>query len=313
VKKKIALIGAGVMGANHARTVSNSTDFELAVVIDSDIQRARALSEKYNAKFSDQFEGALNCDASIIATNTESHFQTAEKLIAGGQPILVEKPLTLNLTETIKLCEMAVNSTTPLMCGFVERFNPAITAARKVVQGPVSHLTAIRHSPHPARATTGVVEDLLIHDLDLVLQFFFSESEVKGVAIVQPKLARFDEIAEVSLTGLEGQIAHLSTSRWGQRKIRHWTISTDHQTVEVDLLQQTIVAYENINQEVGPSGGASYRTRTVIDYPFIERSGEPLSLQLAYFSALLNDHTKIRNECFGIVKTHQALETILSR
>lgn len=310
---RTALIGAGVMGSNHARTLNNSTDFELSVVIDSDVARAKVLAEKYEAKYSTEVNDVLYCDAAVIATNTESHYQTSLPLLEAGLPLLIEKPLTMNLEETTYLCRQARETQTPLVCGFVERFNPAIAAAREVIQGPVVHLIATRHSPHPTRVTTGVIEDLLIHDLDLALTFFVPESTVKGVATCRPNLALHDEIAEVSMLGPLGELAHLSTSRWGQRKVRHWSLSTDTQTVEVDLLQQTVVAFENINQEVGPSGGASYRTRTVIDYPFIARSGEPLALQLAHFSRIVEDRSLIAAECDGIMKTHLALDSILKK
>jgi predicted dehydrogenase len=312
MRKRIAIIGAGVMGSNHARTVNNSPDFTIGLVIDSDEKRAIALAERYGVPHSISINSALACDASIVATNTETHYESAKKLIEEGQPILVEKPLTMRLEETQHLCNLSLKTDTPLMCGFVERFNPAISAARKVVQGQIVHLTATRHSPHPARATTGVIEDLLIHDLDLALQFFVPDVEAQSVAKFKPESAQHIEIAEVSLIGGQNQIAHLSTSRWGQRKIRQWSLSTNHQTVEVDLLQQTVVAYENIDQEVGPSGGASYRTRTVIDYPFIERAGEPLSLQLAHFARLLEDKSQLSEECIGIVRTHDVLNTIIN-
>lgn len=311
MKRKVALIGAGVMGANHARTVANSLEFELAYVIDSNRNRAQELAERYGARMSSEVSEALEADVSIVASSTESHFALAKMLIESGQPLLVEKPLTLSLAETQELCEIATNSATPLMCGFVERFNPAIRAALKVVDGPLTHLTATRHSPHPSRATTGVIEDLLIHDLDLAVSFMDAEALICGVAKMQPLGANFIEIAEVSLSSENSQICHLSTSRWGQRKVRLWTLATRTQVVEVDLLQQTVVAYENISQDVGPGGGPSFRSRTVIDYPFIERAGEPLSGQLTRFGQLLESKSDRASEVEGILRTHAALDAVL--
>ena len=311
MKRKVALIGAGVMGANHARTIANSAQFELTSVIDVSLNRAEDLANRYGAMFSTQLQTALDADVSIVASSTESHFSTAEYLLSSGQPLLVEKPLTLSIGETRALCEIAVKSSIPLMCGFVERFNPAITAALKVVDGSLTHLTATRHSPHPSRATTGVVEDLLIHDLDLAVNIMESDVTVCGVAQIQPAGATFNEIAEVSLSWENSRLCHLSTSRWGQRKVRLWTLSTRTQLVEVDLLQQTVVAYENISQDVGPGGGPSFRSRTVIDYPFIERSGEPLSGQLLHFGKLLESRTESAAEIDGILKTHSAMDEIL--
>jgi predicted dehydrogenase len=306
-----AVIGAGVMGANHCRTIANSDLFNLAYVVDVNGTRAGQLADTYNTVGTTNFDEVFDCDAVVIATITESHFELARKLLEANIPVLVEKPLTLNLGETRQLCDYANQKQIPLMCGFVERFNPSISAAINLLEEPVVHMTAMRHSPSPGRATTGVIEDLLIHDLDIALKLMTGNQIRTTSASVQPRESNFVEIAEVSITGDTNQIAHLSASRWSQRKIRQWTIATSQRLIEIDLLQQTVVAFENIDQAVGSSGGASYRTRTVIDYPFIARGGEPLGLQLAHFGKLLNGEASIKDELTSIERTHEVLNTIL--
>jgi hypothetical protein len=96
-----------------------------------------------------------------------------------------------------------------------------------------------------------------------------------------------------------------------QRKIREWRICTDKHLYEVDLLRQTVAIYENINQEVGTGGGASYRARTTVDYPFIERSGEPLALQLQHFGKLLSSEIDQQKERDSILASHEVLSSFL--
>ena len=79
----------------------------------------------------------------------------------------------------------------------------------------------------------------------------------------------------------------------------------------MDLLRQTVAIYENINQEVGTGGGASYRARTTVDYPFIERSGEPLALQLQYFGKLLSSEIDQQKERDSILASHVVLSSFL--
>jgi hypothetical protein len=96
-----------------------------------------------------------------------------------------------------------------------------------------------------------------------------------------------------------------------QRKIRDWRIYTEKDLIEADLLRQTVTIYENINQEVGSGGGASYRARTTIDYPFIERSGEPLAMQLIHFEELLNGKIDSAEERLSILQSHVVLSDFL--
>jgi hypothetical protein len=79
----------------------------------------------------------------------------------------------------------------------------------------------------------------------------------------------------------------------------------------VDLLRQTVAIYENINQEVGMGGGASYRARTTVEFPFIERSGEPLAMQLQHFAQLLSGEVDEQTERDSILASHVVLSTFL--
>lgn len=308
---KTAVIGAGVMGSNHCRTIFNSESFQLTHVLDVNEDRANALATSYGGKSATHIDEILNCEAIVIATVTEAHFDLAKLFLEQKKPVLVEKPLTLDIKQTLELSALARRSNVPLLCGFVERFNPAMSTAINLLDEPVVHMTAMRHSPSPGRATTGVIEDLLIHDLDLALLLMADQELIVKKATVRPNESQLVEIAEVSIVGLDKQIAHLSSSRWGQRKVRQWSISTNSKLIEVDLLQQTVVVFENIDQAVGSGGGSSYRTRTVIEYPFIARGGEPLGLQLAHFAQLINGKASLENEIASIERTHSVLDNIL--
>ena len=99
-------------------------------------------SEQYGASVGNSVEQALECDAAIVATTAETHFSVAASLIEAGLPLLIEKPLTLALDDARALVVLAERSSVPIMCGFVERFNPVITAAHQhlSMEGPAVHL-----------------------------------------------------------------------------------------------------------------------------------------------------------------------------
>jgi predicted dehydrogenase len=299
------------MGANHARTIHRSEEFHLAFVVDADLERATELAKQYGATAVASISDIKDVQAAVVATSTNSHFQIVENLLNLKIPVLCEKPLTPSQEMTQVLIEVSEKNATPIQCGFVERFNPAFLTAKKMINQPVIHAQSIRHSPPAIRIASGVAEDLLIHDLDLALSL--TTSTVKSVTgnVYKSASTGEDEISDCIINLEDNAVFTLSASRMSQRKIRDWRICTEKDLFEVDLLRQTVTIYENINQEVGVGGGASYRARTTVDYPFIERSGEPLAMQLRHFSDLLDGKVDEQIERHSILASHAVLSEFL--
>lgn len=309
--RNVALVGAGQMGANHARTIHRSEEFRLAFVVDTDIDRAIELANRFGANAVSSIEDLKDVQAAVVATSTKTHFEIVENLLGLRIPVLCEKPLTPTIDTTNVLIQTSQKTSTPIQCGFVERFNPAFVTAKKLINQRVVHAQSVRHSPPAVHIASGVAEDLLIHDLDLALSL--TNTPVKFIAGSVYKSAATGEV-EISdcVISLEDEgVFSLSASRMSQRKIRDWRICTEKDLIEVDLLRQTVAIYENINQEVGAGGGASYRARTTVDYPFIERSGEPLAMQLKHFSRLLNGEVDMNEERLSILASHAVLSEFL--
>ena len=307
----VALVGAGQMGANHARTISRSDSFNLSFIVDADVARATKLTQQFGGIPVSSIDDIRDVQAAVVATSTSSHFEIVKSLLESKVPVLCEKPLTTNIDVTTELLEISKRNSIPIQCGFVERFNPAFLTARKFIDEPIVHAQSVRHSPPAGRAASGVAEDLLIHDLDLALSLTSSSVTTVAGSVYRSEITQEDEISECIVAFQNGSLFTLSASRMSQRKIREWRICTATHLYEVDLLRQTVAIYENINQEVGTGGGASYRARTTVDYPFIERSGEPLALQLQYFGKLLSSEIDQQKERDSILASHEVLSSFL--
>jgi predicted dehydrogenase len=166
---RIALIGAGAMGANHARTVANMPDARLVAVVDPDRARADALAIAHGAVALDRLDpirGAL--DAVILAAPSTLHAAMGLDLIAARLPCVIEKPLALTVEDAARMG--AAVGDLPVAVGHVERFNPAFTVARARLAGRrIAAVDAFRLAPPVGRATDAdVVADLMLHDLDAV-------------------------------------------------------------------------------------------------------------------------------------------------
>jgi len=308
----IGLIGLGVMGSNHARIIHESPSARLSKLFDANQLVSEKAARQLGCNAARGIQELEDCDAIVIASSTNSHADLANHFMALGKPLLIEKPLCNTLKETTALLEIANLNRIPLMCGFVERFNPAVLTALKMIDGPVRHLYSYRHSPFNPRASSGVVTDLLIHDLDLTARLAPSDELPKvGASAWSPNERSFMETADCTLQFGNQMTAIQSASRWGQRKIREIRISTDNLLLELDLLRVTVTAYRHRSQDGGNEGGTmSYRSETMIEVPFVRHPGEPLALQFSHFIDLIKSNADVQKELDSIVPPHALAEAI---
>jgi predicted dehydrogenase len=283
---RIGLIGAGSMGALHARVIATSSAAELAWVADpSDV--GYRVAERYGSTWIAEPDlGSV--DAVVVAAPTHLHHQVALDVIRAGVPMLLEKPLTDDYERSVEIVEAARRAGSVLMCGFVERFNPAVRTALDIATTPV-HASTVRHSPYQDRILTGVALDLLIHDVDMLMRLFGADPVVvHGMhGYFDPRsLSGREDMVEVSMRFPGGELATASVSRVSQRKVRILRIVELGRAIDVDLLRQSVTVYRHI-EESSADQDSGYRQQTIIEIPVIRHQGEPLQLQLQHFLGLI--------------------------
>ena len=307
----MALVGAGAMGVNHARVLRESKRARLAVVVDADVERARRLAGG-RITASSELAAAYRCDAAIVATPTADHAATTRTLLDADIPVLVEKPLAHTLSDVRSILSRSEERGVPLACGFVERFNPVVRCAAELLDDEPIHVIAMRHSPPTnGRATASVVQDLLVHDIDLAARFAGGVPPVSvGGAAWTPPGGTVSELADATLRFPTGLVATLSASRVGQRKVRTISITTPSSAIELDLLRQDVTVYRHRGHEQLVDGALTYRTETMIDIPFVRHAGEPLALQLEHFLDLVDGRVDADDERAGLIVPHEIAATI---
>jgi predicted dehydrogenase len=317
-KTKIAVVGAGAMGSNHSRAVAQGLNTELACVVDFDLPKAEQIASRFGSiaySSLDEALGSQKIEGVVIATTTASHAILAKDVIERGLPVMVEKPITDDLPQTREIIDFARSKNVPIMCGFVERFNPAVRTALGMLDEPMKHFMSVRHSPVNPRATASVVYDLLIHDIDAALSFHQRVDDVTAVSAVNwtPRGTEVDEISDCVLKFADGSVASLSASRQGQRKIRDIRVVTETHLFEIDLLRVNVTVYKNVMQEVvETSGTTSYRAETIIDMPFVRHEGEPLALQMKHFQGLISGEVDATRELESLLLPHTIAESVIT-
>lgn len=253
---KVAVVGVGHIGKEHARVVAHTSGCELHAVVDQRRDRAQEVAERHRSRcFFDVREIAGKVDAAVIAVPTEAHLPVAKRLLEAGVDCLVEKPIAGSLADADALIETAARSSRILQVGHVERFNPALQAALPLIRDPRFIEVHRLGSFVPRSLDIDVVLDLMIHDIDVVLALAGSmPTEVRAVGV--PVLTRKIDICNVRLV-LGKCVANLTASRVYRDKVRKVRIFQPDAYISLDYRAQSGDVYRLSKAEGLPQVTAS--------------------------------------------------------
>jgi predicted dehydrogenase len=240
---RVGVVGAGVMGSNHARVLAGLPGVTLVGIVDPlPDHRARATALvgcRAFAELDELFDEGV--DAITIAAPTHLHHEIALACITRNIHILVEKPIASTVEEGQDIVNAAKSAGVTLMVGHVERFNPAVAAIKQAISGEdILSIGITRVGPFPPRmSNVGVVIDLAVHDIDLIR--WFTESDIVEV---QPQLssavAEREDIALLQFRTASGVLAHINTNWLTPFKARSVTVATRGKYVMGDLLTRQV-------------------------------------------------------------------------
>jgi len=144
---RIAVIGAGVMGRQHARYLRADPDCRLAAVVDPDpaaAELAREHGAVHYLKPDELLARGEPIDGAIVATPTALHEAVGLQCVAAGVPALIEKPICASLEAAERLNRTAEERGVPLLVGHHRRYNPAVAeTARLLAAGTLGRLVAV--------------------------------------------------------------------------------------------------------------------------------------------------------------------------
>ena len=249
-KVRTAIIGAGKMGAIHAKVYNQLPQCELVAVVDIDADKAQRLADQYHCSASTDCAEILNkVDAVTIATPTVTHLKLAKIFIKKQIAVLIEKPLAASVREGRKIVALAKKYGTVVAVGHSERCNPVAQAIKRLNIQP-KFIEANRISPYPFRSTdVGVVLDVMIHDIDIILSLAagkIKRVDAVGVNVVEDK----EDICNARIVFENGCIANITASRLALKTERKVRVFSRQAYLSVDYLRKSgiiIKSDPNIN------------------------------------------------------------------
>lgn len=233
-----AVVGVGHLGRHHARVYADLPGVTLAAVVDVDRDRAEAVASRHGARafgsIDELFRADLAIDLASVVVPTMQHHEVAVRLVDRRIAVLVEKPMTPTVEEARSLTKAARDRGVCLQVGHVERFNPALRAAKKLHIEP-RFIESQRLAPFSFRsADIGVVLDLMIHDLDIVLHLVSAPlTDVRAVG--GSMLSSGEDVASAHLEFADGAVAHLTTSRVSLTPVRRTRVFSRDAYLSMDF------------------------------------------------------------------------------
>jgi UDP-N-acetylglucosamine 3-dehydrogenase len=243
---RVAVIGVGGWGKNHARVLHNLG--VLKAVCDMDVERATEISERYSvncySSLDNMLQNEMNLDACFICTPTKSHYLLATKLIEKGIHLFVEKPLSFSSRECDDLVMMAQSKKIILTAGYIERYNPVVQDVKKIIQskkyGDPLMMEFHRENRMPVHITdVGIIYDTSVHDIDTAMYLFNSKPNVV-FARTGKKFHSFEDFATIML-GFDDQRVAIIASNWiTPKRVRRFSAVCTDGIITGDFISQEI-------------------------------------------------------------------------
>lgn len=287
---RVAVLGVGLMGSFHARTLSSRIHgAEVSVVNDFDADRARSIAEQVGARTeSDPFAAiaADDVDAVVIASPGPAHEEQVLACLDRGIPVLCEKPLTTTIGAARAVVEAEAKLGRKLIqLGFMRRFDPEYVAARQLIESGAIGRPLLLHCIHRNMANGDhfnsemMIRDSVVHEVD-VARFLLGE-EITSVQVHKP--------APTSLApeGISDPMIVIFTTETGK-------------LVTVEIFVRTGIGYEVRTEVVGEAGSTMFGldhhaiTKTLgpnggqwggsVPPGFVERFAEAYTIELQHWA-----------------------------
>lgn len=236
----VGVIGTGQMGRNHVRIYSELKEVDTLYVFDLNQEAAQTVAAQHHAQAADSLDELLKkVEAVSLCVPTPYHFKTASDVLKGGVNTLIEKPICQTGEEGKALLSL-IPEDLVVGIGHIERFNPIVREIKNIISDPL-YVEFKRHNPTSSRITgSSVVEDLMIHDIDIVMNCLFDET---------PRIsARGNDDVAAVLGSCKNSTIYLSASRKASKKIRMIHIEQEDMTIEGDFMTQEIFVYRKPGQ-----------------------------------------------------------------
>lgn len=300
LKLKAGVIGCGNMGSNHLRVLSELSEVELVAISEVEKEKGIEVAKKHSircyADFLEMIEKET-LDFVSICVPTSLHWKVARKCIENGIHVLLEKPITDNISDAEDLLNLAKQKQVKLFVGHIERFNPIVLKLIELIAkrriGDIISIIARRVGVLPPQIKDAdIAIDMVIHDVDII-NYLLNElprkiNSVKRKTFIDDRADTVEFFIEYSRA-----IAYIQANWITPIKIRKLNITGTDGYLEMDYINQKIKLHESSDKD-------NYFIISV-------DKKEPLKEEILFFIRSINNDEKVDSQ-FAL----DALKIVLS-
>lgn len=233
-KLGFGIIGAGLMGCRRAESLNRFPETKLISVADLDEYKAKQVSEKYNCRYTTNYQDILKDETIkcvIISVTNNFLARITKEALEKGKHILVEKPVATNMNELNEIIRISKEKNLIVKAGFNHRFLPTIKKAKEIFDSnQLGELMFIKTTygqkgrigfekewrTKKELSGGGQLIDQGVHVIDLCIFFMGDIKSVEGWASNLFWRTDVDDNDFLLLKNLKNKIAfiHTSSSLW---------------------------------------------------------------------------------------------------
>ncbi|MEP0941143.1 MAG: Gfo/Idh/MocA family oxidoreductase [Rhizobiaceae bacterium] len=227
-KAKLAVVGFGLVGRQHADVIANDPSLDLTAIVEPTQSAAGEIAELGARHFASLREllDQTRPDGVLLATPTPFHVEQAMHCVKARVPVLIEKPISTSVADAVQLVALADKHEVPILVGHHRRYSGVVQAAKAAIEqgliGDICSASAtcwfykpdqyFKDAAWRTRKGAGPISVNLVHDVDLLRHFCGEVVDVQAVA--RPSVRGFDneDLASALLSFSSGAIATVSVS-----------------------------------------------------------------------------------------------------
>ena len=289
---RVAVVGFGVMGKNHAGVYAALPHTDLVAVVDpSEERRAEAAQRFAVATYPDvaSLLTAKTLDAASVAAPTSHHCSVTQQLLHADVHVMVEKPVASSVAQAERMAALSRARSLILQVGHITRFYQAVELLGERISEPYL-IEARRLTPNARIQDVGVILDLMIHDIDIVLGIV--PHPIRSVHVSGHILSDtgHEDIAAAQITFQNGCIARFLASRVAPDAERTLVIAERKQTLRVDFGKEPHTEVSVYRPVTESSGHATGHSEIQMDRVIVHEDN-PLRRELEHFLARIRRNT----------------------
>ena len=323
-KIRTAVVGIGYWGSKFARNIAVHPKFELAAMVDTDILKVKERLDFVNSEsifLSNSVTEVLQeveIDFVHIAVPPQFHYQVAVEVINSSKHVLIEKPVGLSFSESVKIVNLAREKEVKLFVDhtylFTPEFNEILKHYKNHEIGDLIFFNSTRINLGLIQLESSVVEDLAVHDLAILdaIRPELPKFVVCTGIIVPP--AKLISSAFATLTYSDGFIAQFMISWNSPVKVREiqlagksgiiiWDDMAGSDKVKIynsKISEDTTLEHKRISYHIGEG-----RILSIVAEEAIKRELDHISLVLE------NPETFIVNGPEHILRVGRTLDALV--